>query len=272
MVVRVRGLRVVCLAVGMVLAWGLLDSIHPTRAEDVPGTPASELLRVLGDGVVGDSQPARPLGDPATFARWEPGEWQYRITAGPRQGKMEREILAPIEATSRGETWERAIGNEYTLYLHRTAEGSLLMPSEVAQAYNVLVLFEPPLSYLLAGLSPGERRVFEGKMEIYGSRKSGAKLYSGRIQADTVYAGVYRVRTPAGTFNAALIQTDYQIHVLGLVSVKDTLYTFYAEGVGKVAEVEHRKILAAVFTTDTKTGKVLTSFTPQSPPVRIEAP
>jgi hypothetical protein len=185
---------------------------------------------------------------------------------------MEREILTPIEATSRGETWERAIGQEYTLYLRRTGEGSLLMPSEVAQAYNVLVLFEPPLSYLLAGLSPGERRVFEGRMEIYASRKSGAKLYSGRIQAVTVYAGVYRVRTPAGTFNAALIQTDYQIDILALVSVKDTLYTFYAEGVGKVAEVEHRKILATVFTTDTKTGKVLTSFTPQSPPVRIEAP
>ncbi len=146
------------------------------------------------------------------------------------------------------------------------------MPSEIAQAYNVQVLFEPPLSYLGAGLRPGERRVFEGRMEIYASRKPGTRLYSGRIQATTVYAGVYRVTTPAGTFNAALITTDYQIDVLALVSVKDTLYTFYAEGVGKVAEVEHRKILAAVFTTDTRTGKVLTSFTPQRAPTRIEAP
>jgi hypothetical protein len=146
------------------------------------------------------------------------------------------------------------------------------MPSEVAQVYSVLVLFEPPLSYLIAGLSPGERRVFDGRMEIYGSRKQGAKLYSGRIQAATVFVGVYRVTTPAGTFDAALIRTDYQIDVLGLVSVKDTLYTFYAEGVGKVAEAEHRRISAAVFTTDTKTGKVLVSFTLPSPPVPIQAP
>ncbi|HEY7650867.1 MAG TPA: hypothetical protein VID04_17860 [Methylomirabilota bacterium] len=265
--------RALFLAGGMALVWGLLDPIEPPRAAEVASNPAaSEVLRVLGEGVIGPAQSTRALGDPAAFARWEPGEWNYRITAGPRQGKTEREILAPITVTSRGETWERTIGQEYTLYLRRTPDGGLLMASELAHAYNVFVLFEPPLSYLIPGLQAGERRVFDGRMEIHSSRRQGAKLYSGRIQATTVFAGVYRVTTPAGTFNAALIRTDYQIDVLALVSVKDTLYTFYAEGVGKVAEVEHRQILAAVFGTDTKTGKVLVSFRPASPPTRIEAP
>jgi hypothetical protein len=146
------------------------------------------------------------------------------------------------------------------------------MPSEIAHVYDVRVLFQPPLIYLIAGLGPGERRVFDGKMEIYTARGQGAKLYSGRIQATTVLAGIYRVTTPAGTFNAALIRTDYQIDILALVSVKDTLYTFYVEGIGKVAEAEHRRISATLFTTDTKTGKVLVSFTLPGPAVRIESP
>ncbi len=269
-------LRIGFLAAGVVLASGSLDWTSPAgaRAEAISSsTAASEVLRVLGEGVVGDPQSARPLSDPATVGRWEPGEWKYRITAGARQGKTEREILAPIGVTTRAETWERTVGQEYTLYLRRTPEGSLLMPTEIAHAYKVLVHFEPPLSYLIVGLGPGERRVFDGRMDVYNSSTPATKWYSGRIQATTVYAGVYRVTTPAGAFNAALIRTDYRIDILGVVSVRDTLYTFYADGVGKVAEAEHRRISATgLFNTDTKIGKVLVSFTPASVPARNEAP
>jgi hypothetical protein len=271
------GRRTLFLSTGVVLAAGSLSWTSPARAqtEDISSRiPASEVLRVLGEGVVGDPQSAQPLGDPATVARWEPGEWKYRITAGARRGETEREILAPIDATTRGETWERTIGQEYTLYLRRTAEGSLILPTEIAHAHKALVHFEPPLSYLTAGLGPGERSVFQGKMDVYSSSDPATKWYSGRIQATTVYAGVYRVTTPAGAFNAALIRTDYRIDILAVVSVRDTLYTFYADGVGKVAEAEHRRISAiGLLNTDTKIGKVLVSFPPAaSPPTRIEAP
>ena len=88
-----------------------------------------------------------------------------------------------------------------------------------------------------------------------------------------MYTGVYRITTPAGAFRAALIKTDYQIDILAVVSVKDTLYTFYAEGVGKVAEAEHRRIAAmGLFNSDTKIGKVLMSYTSVSPLIRIESP
>ena len=55
--------------------------------------------------------------------------------------------------------------------------------------------------------------------------------------------------------------------------MRDTLYTFYTEGVGKVAEAEHRRIAAmGLFNTDTKIGKLLVSYTPVSRPGRIESP
>ena len=70
---------------------------------------------------------------------------------------------------TRGETWKRTVGQEYTLHLSQTSEGSLVLPSEVAHGHNAVVQFEPPLSYLIVGLAPWETRVFAGKMEVYSS-------------------------------------------------------------------------------------------------------
>jgi hypothetical protein len=108
---------------------------------------------------------------------------------------------------------------------------------------------------------------------VYSSRDPALKRYSGRIRATTAYVGTYQVRTPAGAFSATLIRTDYRIDILAVVSVRDTLYTFYADGVGKVAEAEHRRISAVgLFNTDTYIGKLLLSFTPAAPPIRVESP
>jgi hypothetical protein len=270
-----RAQRVALVLAFVIVAFGTPDrTLRVARAQDVAANlAANEVLRTLGEGVIGDAHPARPLGDPARLARWEAGDWTYRITAGPRRGQTERERLTPIATTPRGETWERAVGQEYTLYLRRTPDGSLVMPSEVAHSHQALVQFDPPLSYLIAGLGPGERRVFDGKIDVYSSSSPAMKWYSGKIQAATTHAGAYRVRTPAGTFDAVLIRTEYRIDILAVVSVRDTLYTFYAEGIGKVAEAEHRRISAmGLFSSDTKIGKILVSFVPAADRIQIEAP
>jgi len=114
-------------------------------------------------------------------------------------------------------------------------------------------------------------------MEVYSSKDPSVRWYGGRIRATTVYAGVYQVRTPAGAFRATLIRSDYRIDIFAVVSVRDTLYTFYADGVGKVAEAEHRRISAVgLFNSDTHIGKLLVSFTPSAPaaapPAKPESP
>lgn len=263
-------LRIVFLVVaGIVVSSGTCP--ESDGAEEIsPIAVPSEVHEVLGDGVVGGLEAARPLSDPIRVARWEPGEWTYRITSGERRGQTEREILAPIRVTARGETWTRTIGKQYTLYLSRTAEGSLVLPSEIAHAHKALVYFEPPLSYLIAALQPGETREFDGRMNVYRTWDPATRWYSGRIRATTVHAGVYRVKTPAGTFSATLVRTDYRIDILAVVSVTDRLYTFYAEGIGKVAEAEHQRISAmALFNTDTRIGKVLVAFTPLIPTINV---
>ena len=221
---------------------------------------------MLGEGVVEGLEPgaletARPLSDPLSVARWEPGEWTYQITSGARRGTTLRETLAPIDATRRSETWKRTIGEDYTLYVSQTVEGGLVLPSEFVHAHKALVYFDPPLIYLIAALEPGGTRVFDGRMDVYRATNPDRKLYSGRIRATTMHAGMYRIKTPAGTFSATLIKTDYAIDIFAVVSVRDTLYTFYAEGIGKVAEAEHQRTsLMGLFHTNTQIGKVLVSF------------
>ena len=240
-----------------------------------PSLSGEELLQVLGSGVVGDPETPYQFRDLGRIAHWESGEWRYRITSGPRSGQTEVESLALISATARGETWKRTIGQESTLFIREMSGSGLVLPTQVTHAYEALVYFEPPLSYLIVGLEPGEARKFDGRMDVYSNKNPALKWYTGRIRATTVYTGVYRITTPAGVYHAALIKTDYQIDIFAVVSVKDTLYTFYAPGVGKVAEAEHRRIAAmALFNSDTRVGKLLTSYASSAPlpSNRVESP
>src|SRR5438128_2066047 len=148
----VRGL------VAITFASGSLLLIPPARVSAQIASPSlagTELLQVLGDTVVGNPESARTLRGFSTLARWETGEWRYRITSGARRGETEVESLAPIAATAHGETWKRTIGQESTLHLREIAGGSLVLPSQITHPYRVLVYFDPPLSYLLAGMEFG---------------------------------------------------------------------------------------------------------------------
>jgi len=274
-----RALRIVlaggAITLASIVLWGAIP--EEMLAQDVaPSLAGNEVLKVLGEDVVGAAETAPLLSDPARVARWEPGEWRYRVMTGSKKGQTEQENLEPIGTTARGESWKRTVGQDYTLFLRQSADGSLVLPSQVAHAHSALVHFEPPLSYLLAGMRPGESRAFDGRMEVYSSKDPSVRWYGGRIRATTVYAGVYQVRTPAGAFRATLIRSDYRIDIFAVVSVRDTLYTFYADGVGKVAEAEHRRISAVgLFNSDTHIGKLLLSYTPLAPPAvpgKVESP
>lgn len=198
---------------------------------------------LLGPGVVGEPVPAAVL-DPERFVHLRPGRWTYRFVSGSRRGEREVEHLAPSAQSGPRADWTRTVGREYVLHVRGDADGSLVMPREAVRSQGVVVHFDPPLTYLIAGLGPGERRSAESRMTVYSAENPTLRRYSGRITSTTTYVGAHRVRTPAGSFDAALIRTDYAIEVFGLVSVWDVLHTLYAPGVGKVAEVERRRVSA----------------------------
>ena len=63
--------------------------------------------------------------------------------------------------------------------------------------------------------------------------------------------------TPAGTFPAALMRSEFDIKI-GPAKVTDVQYSFFAKGVGKVAEIEALKVSALlIYHSHEKTAKVL---------------
>jgi hypothetical protein len=199
-------------------------------------------LGLLGPGVIGDPV-AGPASDPVRFVQQRPGSWTYRVVAGSRKGETEVERLERTPGGARTD-WTRTVGSEYVLQIASIADGSLVMPRELVRSQNATVHFEPPLVYLLTGLRPGDRRTNESRMSVYSAENPRMKRYSGRITGTTIYVGAYTVQTPAGRYEAALIRSEYTIEVYGLVSVWDVLHTLYVSGVGKVAEIERRRVSA----------------------------
>ena len=88
----------------------------------------------------------------------------------------------------------------------------------------------------LGKLKAGITRTTEGKIEAFKTDKPDHVSYHGKMTSKLSYVGQYEVTTPAGTFETVLIKTDLKIHV-GPAHVEDTQYTFFALGVGKVAEI-----------------------------------
>ncbi len=84
--------------------------------------------------------------------------------------------------------------------------------------------------------------------------------YTGKMEGTLRYEEAYQITTPAGTFDTVLIKIDLKIHV-GPAHVEDTQYTFFASGVGKVAEIEAQRIAAVlIYHSHSDTAKVLVIY------------
>jgi hypothetical protein len=255
------------LAAGLMSGLLLLGSTpYPFAAEDVIPLSAENrrALASLGEGVVGQAVPAQPISDPATLFHLQAGEWKYQITAGTDEGKTQLEVLSQTPPTDRGATWKRAVGKEYIQHFKVTGNGGIFVTAEAVESHELLVHFTPDVMLFTAGMNPGESRSFESKIGVSKIQNPTSEEYKGSLKATTSYEGAYKVTTPAGTFNAVLIKTDYRIHV-DLVRVKDTHYVFYADGVGKVAAIDGMQVSALLFYhTHNRTPKVLVSHTSRS--------
>src|SRR4029453_12629180 len=102
--------RIVCAVAAIVVASGSLFVISTRKVSAQVASPSVagiELLQVLGEGVVGEPESARTLSHFSTLARWQTGEWRYRITSGARRGETGVEDLTPIGSPPPGGEGER---------------------------------------------------------------------------------------------------------------------------------------------------------------------
>ncbi len=216
-------------------------------------------LEVFGEGVVGKAVPAPPLEDLEHYLNIGPGQWKYKIVSGKDGKNVRVESYTAIPDSTGDKAWKRAIGDEYNEYVRMHPDGSFVKYAEddIDVGYGADIV---PGVLVPVGMKPGETKTIESQIRAFKMKDPDKIEYTGKITTRLTYVGAYQVTTPAGTWPASLIRNDFEVHI-GPANVKDTIYAFYAGGVGKVAEIEAMNISALfVYHSNEKTVKVLSEL------------
>jgi len=243
---------------GLTLAAALgLGPVASTRGEPVPEAPvvalsteARDALSPLGDGVVGEALPAAPIADPSKLYHLHPGHWEYRILAGANKGQVERVDVERARPDDPDADWRLVTSTGDVQQLKVTRRHEVVKLAQEDADSDRLVVYRPGL-VLDPDMRVGQSKKKDAKISSYKRKKRDEVEYDGTLDYTVTYLGAYRVKTPAGEFDTKLLRHDYRIEI-GPAKSNNVSYTFYADGVGNVAEVA-RDDVSAMFVYRRKT-------------------
>ena len=240
----------------LVVIWPLL--LVPGGARAAGGLTADEqamLTELLGQGVIGAPVAGATLTP--SFAPLRDGTWTYQIVGGPDQGQSEPHVVTRLQGDPSGANWRYAVGAKSVLLIKQTDDGSLVFVSQEDLDQGVISRYAPPEPGLLTGMAPGDSKDFTIDVKVSDLSSPQDVAHEGTLDVTYSYIGAYKITTPAGSYDAALIKWAYNGKV-GPASVEDTQYRFFAEKVGMVASVDKLDVSAfLLYKKHTKFGKVL---------------
>ena len=224
-------------------------------AETLTADEQAMLEELLGQGVVG----APVAGSTLTpeFAPLRDGTWTYQIVGGKDAGQMEQQVLKRLERDLSGASWRYAVGSKEVVFIKQMTDGSLTFVTEEDFEQGVITRYEPPEPGLLTGLAPGDSRSSSVGVQVSDLSDPSEVSHTGTLAVTYSYLGAYKVTTPAGVYDAALIKWAYKGEV-GPAKVDDTQYRLFAPKVGMVASVDKLEVSALfLYHSHSKFGKVL---------------
>ena len=215
-------------------------------------------LAVLGEGVVGEAIEAPVITDPAKYYRPIPGKWKYQITSGKQKGQFFTETVSKIPKNAQGATWKRS--REKYDDLFSVTGDSIYLSNEIDHQHGFLIHFTPRGHLLSAALKPSESKKTKSTVHVFKISDPNTEYKTLKMEETYTYVGAYKVTTPAGVFDTVLFRNDFKVFA-GPVTVDDFRYAFYAEGVGKVAGIEHgHAVVLLIFRFNEKIPKVLVDY------------
>ena len=232
-----RGLATVVAIVCLASSAGAQDRVE--LPEDV-----RLALSPLGEGTVGPALPARPIDDPAALRHLAPGTWTYEILDGANAGQIQRVTVARVDADDPGAGFRVETGDEDIQTLVVTADHEVLKTSQTDLRSDRIVTYRPGL-VLEQGMKAGEEKTVERQISTYKTKRPEEIEYNGELRYTTRYIGMYRVHTPAGSFDARLLEHAYEMKI-GPATAKNQSYDFYADGIGNVAAVSRESVSAVL--------------------------
>jgi hypothetical protein len=241
----------------LVVIWPVLLAPGGTRAAGgLSGDEQALLTDLLGPGALGEAVAGSPLKP--SFAPLRDGTWTYQIVSGDDQGQNEQHKVTRLKGDPSGADWRYAVGAKSAQLIKQTNDGSLVFVSLDDFDEGVISRYTPPEPALLAGMAPGDSKAFTIAVKVADLSSPQNVKHEGTLDLTYSYLGAYRVNTPAGSYDAALIKWAYDGKI-GPASVQDTQYRFFADNVGMVASVDKLDVSAfLLYKKHTKFGKLLT--------------
>ena len=255
------------LLLGFATAWvsmSLATSPTAWAADPDPVIPLppeiAKDLELFGEGVVGKALPAPAVTDVHEYANLGSGTWEYQILHGGKEGKKVRtENYEKLPDQDGAELWKRTIGTEFVEYMKINDDHTFGKHLEDDLDLGYTSRFLPGVTWL-SKVKPGVTRTIENKIESFKTETPDHVSYRGKMTAKMSYVGRYEVTTPAGTWPAILVRTEFDIKI-GPAKVTDTAYIFFAKGVGKIAEIETTHVSAVlIYHSSTQVVKILTKY------------
>lgn len=233
---------------------------EPVTLPDAPVVALSDELREalspLGSGVVGEALPAAPIVVPSRLFHLAPGRWEYRIVAGANKGQLQSVRLERVTANDRGATWELVSSNGEVQQLKETTSHEVVKLAQEDADSDRIVVYRPGL-VLDPGMKVGEGKTVRSALRTHKRKRPDKVEYDGELDYTTRYLGAYRVETPAGRFDARLLEHEYDMKI-GPAKAHHKSYVFYADDVGNVAEVSREKVSALfVYNRSSLTARVM---------------
>jgi hypothetical protein len=225
----------------------------------LPTADRAQLDKYLGAGVVGD-----PIASPALMAAEaylppKGATLTYRVIEQDEPARTETHKVEDTVDPRFAPGWRYVADPMGVMYFQTSSDGGAVIAGDEDRENEVLSRFTPGEPLMIVGLKPGESRKVAVKVRVSDLSKPDKVTHKGSLAITYTYIGAYKVKVPAGSFDAVLIKWDYRGSV-GPADVEQTDYRFIAPHAGMVAMIQSRHISAMLIYNDkTKLGKLLQS-------------
>ena len=225
----------------------------------LPSADRAQLDKYLGAGVVGEPIASPPLMAAQAYLPAKGVTLTYRVLEKDEPARTETHEVEDTVDPQFAPGWRYARDPVGALYFQTSSDGGAVIAGEEDRDNEVLSRFTPGEPLLIVGLKPGESRKVAVKVQVSDLSNPGKITHKGALSITYTYIGAYKVKVPAGSFDAVLIKWDYRGSV-GPADVEQTDYRLIAPHAGMVAMIENRHISAMLIYNDkTKLGKLLQS-------------
>jgi hypothetical protein len=234
-----------------------------TRAEHVvlplPPDDRQIIIKQLGEGVVGDAVPSKPIDDPSALFPFHHKSLTYRFTSGRNTGKSQTLALTKIQRPGGKSVWRLQLAPSLVGFLRQMPEGDIVMPAVADMGEDAIVVTTPANPFLLKHFKPGETRSYSQEVSVRYLDDISNERYSGTLKSDYTYVGTFQVMVPAGMFDAILLRVKVEGKI-GPAHTRAASYNFFAPGVGLIAMILQQNVTAFwIYNIDGAGGKVLIS-------------